>query len=523
MNVEFKKKLTEPFSESVVSVPGKCPFYDYILTQNQNLKNEEKVCLCRDYSKKKKKNFIKFKKVSDFLINFYIKTYDEIIQFNKKFFSKDLPYEHIFPKQQRLFECPIFQDYSTSHTVENSLNEKLIVKMSDFLSIFLMKKKSAIQNDHLKLYLLDTTKLRIIVNFKNILTISNYKFTGDILAKNVKYSEFYSNLLEFFYIYYLKKEFYMYDDIKSLDLERTNPIYRYISQLKNKIFYENFQENYLERKKTDKKNMILELIKVCLDKFIPNMNELYNLNNSKPHVFILKIVHFVYKYRIISEEDSNSLIDLLRDKMNLLQTYEIIWNNYWNQLKSKKNSANQENSLFKKDEQPKLQENELIFWSEILIKIRQLYSQILILYIFFNMDKNMVNILNDFEPNKIIFDNTNNEILIDKDKKLIKEIENKINFEKLEFFQEENGKILMRVFFNYILVNYENSLIKINYKICEMSKIFLNLFSNVTDINLNSLKLLNSTTEIFLKKMKLLIPNSNLNVLEEQEKIEKNE
>ena len=37
-------------------------------------------------------------------------------------------------------------------------------------------------------------------------------------------------------------------------------------------------------------------------KFIPNTSELYKLNESEPHVYILKIVKILFEYGVLKED-----------------------------------------------------------------------------------------------------------------------------------------------------------------------------------------------------------------------------
>ena len=143
-------------------------------------------------------------------------------------------------------------------------------------------------------------------------------------------------------------------------------------------------------------------------------------------------------------------------------------------------------------------------WSNVLIKYRQFFAEIIMMILVYHNDEKMFDLLKQNLDIKIEFDQYDklkpDEKFSKKDLLAIEALEKKLNFEKLGLFDEEMGTNYMRVFFGYVLSNPLDPPNTLNAKIKNIAKIFLNFFANVNDINLGALKLMNSDTIKIMKR-----------------------
>ncbi len=66
-------------------------------------------------------------------------------------------------------------------------------------------------------------------------------------------------------------------------------------------------------------------MKEALEKFVPNVSELWMLQNSKPpHIVILKIVKIFFEYGVFNKKLINKIIDILQDKIANLKNLELL-------------------------------------------------------------------------------------------------------------------------------------------------------------------------------------------------------
>lgn len=467
------------------------------------------------------------------------KSYEEIDDFSSNFFSKTDKnqiddkgiFSHVIANGKNIFLLDDFKNYKRTEVFKR-FNDTDITSLNEFLKILLPKdknKKNLIKNK-LKIFLLDTKVLESFISFENIFVIIKYKL---FIRENEKllWFEFFSNLLDFFLIYYLKKRLFLFDRIKCYDLEHTSTLFRYNCHIKNRSAFEEiiekFKIDYLNNKTLkpfENKNIILEFVRISLDRLIINTSELWELNESRPHVLIFKIINILYEYNIWNKKESKILMDILCDKLVLIKNFESLLEQENSALSNKKELSNEETDPSKKEEIIAKKKTSLCFWGETLKQIRQNYSTIVIQHFLKYTDIKMIDILKSVVKagmmenfNEICRKYKENKLNILNEEsflKSIKKLEDKIKFEKLGIFQQEKGSIIMRIFFDYILVNPENELIGINYKMKLTSNIFLNLFANVNDIFLESVKLM---TEKSVKFLELSGEPANKNQIEEGE------
>lgn len=467
------------------------------------------------------------------------KSYEEVEEFSSEFFSKSNEkqlndhgiFSHAIENGRNLFLQDEFKNYKKTEPFKRFNNED-IIKLNEFLKILLPKdqnKKSLIKNK-LKIFLLDTTILENFISFENILVIIKYKIFIRESEKTLWF-EFFSNLLDFFLIYYLKKKLFLFDRIKCFDLEHTSTLFRYNCHLKSRCAFEKiiqkFKIDYSNKALNpfENKNIVLELVKISLDRLIINTSELWELNESRPHVLIFKIINILYEYNIWNKKESKILMDVLCDKLVLIKNYEGLLEQESNSLSSKKESPQEkkvERDSSKKDEISK-KKTLLCFWGDTLKQIRQNYSTIVIQHFLKYIDIKMVNVFKNALKSGLMEDFNGicrkfKENIFNEESflKAIKKLEDKIKFEQLGIFDQKKGSLIMRIFFDYILVNPENELIRINHKIKLTSNIFLSLFANINDVFLDSVKLMTKNSVKFLE---LSDETANINEKEEDHNI----
>ena len=488
----------------------------------------------------------------NFFQDFNEKSYEEIRSFNKFFTSSSNNKNFIQSKFQNYFRIFDSQDWIRL-TAKKQQRNNIFFKREDlepfnnFLTIF---NKAKIK-DSLSLNMLNMEDPLKIINLKTILHLIKHNTMGyrTLSTQDFDFPSFwntlYSNLLKFWTQYFVNKKLYFLDNIKPLDIDKVSPIFRnqishknrkkmkkifisdenrvksikLFSQKKNKVIpklvkplnsllkdnnnnHKNYKpvennnnespknnEKEAEEPELDKLPFDIELftfIKEALEKFIPNVSELWPLKESKPpHVLILKMIKTFFEYGIFGKKHINKIIDIMQDKIANLKNLEFL--------------LNQEETQSKK-----MSEEQLNLWTKSLVKMRQYFSEIFMMTLVHFIDERVEEVLKENVDIQIKFDESkpDNYKLNDLDLKGIKDIEEKVNFEDLVLFDEEKGRSLMHIFFTYILVQPSSPRFKLNNKIKNMSIIFLNLFSNVDDIYLNSLKLLNTDDKVFINFLK---------------------
>ena len=191
---------------------------------------------------------------------------------------------------------------------------------------------------------------------------------------------------------------------------------------------------------------------------------------------------------------------ILLDKAGILRNLEKLVDAESNILQGSPTMGTMNVSNISEFDKIPFQTQEIDFWVQSLIKIRQIYAEIFLHVFLYEMDEEMVKLLRDTQEKASNFNlsKTGTE-LSEAEKNEVKLLEKDIKFENLGIFNEEKGYSMMRMFFRYILVFSSQSKIQITPKIKTLTKIFLNLFANVQDINLASLRIIDNSSFIYLE------------------------
>ena len=497
------------------------------------------------------------------------KSYDEIRSFNVFFSaiydSKDIIETKFEEKYFNIFK----NENSWNRLISKGEGKKgnIFFKSKDvenlnaFLEIFTVKIKdnlilSMLNMDHV----LKKINLSVIGSFVTHNTMGYRNLSRDGLDFPVLWDNLYANFMIFWNQYFVLKNFYLLDHIKPCDLDRVSAVFRNQITIKNKkimrkIFTTPENRVKIKRKFTERLNKIvpkmssilnhpkqyepvgnspdiqnqtgsgshivqeeekepepfdvelLSFIKDAVEKFIPNVSELWQLKDARPPaVLLLKIVKNFFEYGVFTKKNTTKIIDVLQDKIANLKNLEHLLINQEENLDNQSPKSKLKQSVAAggaSEGNKKLTEEQLNIWTKTLVRIRQYYSEIYLITLVHFLDEKMEEIVKENCDIKIKFDESklDNYKLNDTDLKAIEEVEKKVRYNELVLFDEEKGRSLMQIFFTYILVQPANPRFRLNKKIKAMSVIFLNLFSNVDDMYLSSLKLLSDDSKLFLNFM----------------------
>ena len=431
-------------------------------------------------------------------------------------------------------------------------DKDLLQDLNKFLNLFTQTKIK----DPLILNMLNMSHVSNQINLQRISAIIGHNTIG---YKNISTDDFnyldewsalYSNMFQYYYQYHLKQRLYFLDQIEPGDLERTHPLFRHKVTQKNKDYVKglfsfghetkgevqklkdlninNIDKNekndenvkFLQRATThyllrkaeteDKQNNkkkeadeIVDFLKQALDKFLPNFSELWHLNDSNPPpILAFKIIKLLLKYSVLKKKQIVKLMDLLIDKSGVLKSLEQL---YYNEIGNENQNidSSPRNRKSESSDSKKLKPEDIKTWANVLIKYRQLYAENIMLMMMYHIDDKMYAILKnncDVNLNFEDFPKNSEEKFTKKDLIAIQFLEKNVNFEELEIFEEERGSNLISIFFGYIMSSPLNPPEKFTNKIKAMTKIFMNFFANVNDINLGALKLMNSDVQMLIKR-----------------------
>ena len=415
--------------------------------------------------------------------------------------------------------------------------QKELTNLNKFLNLFTQTKIK----DALRLNVLNMDYVSKQINLQRISMLVNHNTIGYRNSSDFdfydEWAALYTNLFKYYYQYYLKQRLYLLDQIEPGDLERTHPLFRHKIAHKNKDHIKglfsfldvygksrktlqiNENHNILKKKFTfssqpvnneivtvkKEADQMMDFLKLAMDKFLPNLSELWHLNDLKPPpIMVLKVIKLLLKYSVLKKKQLVKIMDLLMDKAVILKNLEQI---YYNELAHNEALLKESLSISRKLEGPldskRIKPEDLHKWGKVFIIYRQLYSEIFMLMMLYSTDDKMDEILRKNVDINIEFEDSQINMVgnfTKKDLVEIENIENNANFEELGIFEEEQGKNYMSIFFGYIMSSPLNPPNRFNNKMKNMVKIFLNFFANVNDINLPALKLMNSDVKLLLKR-----------------------
>lgn len=302
-----------------------------------------------------------------------------------------------------------------------------------------------------KLCILNTTMFEEIFPLKYIDLITNcvnYDFGKPIYDKSLA---FYTKLLEGFINFYLRKDLQSLERIDCEEIQTYTPLSRYNIQMANqrnqKILKKYFNEDF---------NLIKFALKI-VDKFVPGATWRWVGMKHKCHLYSVEICKILTEYGLMKEEDLEDLKMILYSKIIIFSSLE---------------------KAFDRDSR----QTELVkIHTGVLIKIREYYAEILIYYLYFKQDQEVLLMLK-----KIYLEGVKKKKALSRE-----EMENIIRFNKTVLFEEEFGRKIMDFLMGYILSqNKINGVLLESPKLNSIVSKFLIIIANVSDPYLLSLQLI---------------------------------
>ena len=255
------------------------------------------------------------------------------------------------------------------------------------------------------LYLIDMSSFKNFLSLEFIDLITNEPNSnyGTELYEIVL--NFFTELINFFNNYYLKKDFSMLDRIDAEDIESVTPIIKY------KIYNKNYNEEKLKKKYSSKRFDVCEFGRKCVDNFIPGATWRWVGSDHRAHLYSIQIFKILIEYGAMNVSQFEDMIQILFLKIQ--------------------NLLNLETNIHESDDGD---DDDIKFWIEDMKKIRELYAEILIHYIYIRQDNEVVGKLKKINP----------EIDITKQ-------EDEVGFHDSILFDNDFGKKMLSFVLGYIL------------------------------------------------------------------------
>ena len=411
-----------------------------------------------------------------------------------RFLSKQNFFSTSFESHLNYFNSQEFEQFLTDANANNlpeleDAKEPLI----ELFNIFLDRK---IQEKY-HIFLLDFEEIYKELSFPRLIKLIHYYPLNHIVV-GIPSLELPDLALKFIQEFYFKKQFFFMERLKATEVSHLNPVFRFKARQKNNIAFGNLLVDNFKISSEE----FLRFIKDSLEKFVPNASELWHLENNMPHLTIFKILKTLLEYSVFTQSETTELMIILLDKAGNLRNLEKMVDAEHRILQSFRSTSMDTTSTNIQDlDKIPFNSIELELWTQSLMKIRQYYAEIFLLGFLASVDEAMIKLLMENLNFVESFKLSGEKQLTDGDRKHIKSLEGKIRFENLEIFNEENGSSFMRIFFRYILVNINGSSIEITAKTKAVTKIFLSFFSNIHDINLQSLMVMGSESFRFLSDL----------------------
>lgn len=289
----------------------------------------------------------------------------------------------------------------------------------------------------------------------------NYNFGEPLYNKSL---EFYTYLLDFFLSYYIKKDFQNLERVDAEDIHTFTPIGRYYVRQAN-------QNNAMIKSKYFNSEFNLARFAIKLvNKFSVGATWRWIGAVHKCHIYCIELNKILVEYGLLDEEELEDVKAVLYAKINVYLSLEKVINRDASTI-----SANYVKN-----------------WTEGLINVREYFLEILIHYLYFKQDKEVISMLL-----KIYEINYRKNGQID-----IKDLEKIILFNRTILFEEDFGRKMMDFFVGYIIS--QNSIattLLVSRKITEIAGKFFYMISNVHDPYLLSLKLIREKDYIKFAKL----------------------
>lgn len=278
----------------------------------------------------------------------------------------------------------------------------------------------------------------------------DYTFGQPIYTESLN---FFTNLLDFFIKFYLKKDLCNMDHIDAEYIESYSPIAREHIVKKNQR-----NRKFMEKYFNSDFNLHKFAIKL-VDKFVVGCTWRWIGSYHKAHIYSVEICKLLMEYGLINDDQIQEIKTMLYSK---IQTYKTLENIIDHDAKT-------------------IDAFWVNIWIDGLKKVREYYCEILILMIYRKQDEELMEMLHRFYK-----ESKGNDINV-----MEKKLENIIKFNKSILFEEEFGRKLMDFLLGYILSqNKVNGELLTTPKIEMISDNFLHIFSNIDDPYLHSIKLI---------------------------------
>ena len=360
-----------------------------------------------------------------------------------------------------------------NHTfIWEEIDVETVKERAEFMKIF----TETIANPKIKIILVNTLPLEEIFSLKFIDLITEYpcyNFGQPIYNNSLN---FYTYLLDFFCSFYLEKDLRIFEKIDAEDIHTYSPIGRLRLRKKN------IENKFLRDKYFNNEfNLHKFALKLVL-KFVSGASWRWIGGYHKAHIYCIKICKIIIEYGLVNDLECEEIKNALYMKIQNFKALE---------------------KCIDRDSKT-IAETWITIWTDGLIKIRELYCEILIHHLYMTLDNDLEVIMKRFYQESI-----NNKITLEK-------LENIISFNKTIIFENDFGLKMMDFLHGYILAqNTINNKFLTSKKIKTITQHFLNLFSNVKDPYMFSIKLMREDDYINYSKEKLNILKSDEEIMQE--------
>ena len=197
----------------------------------------------------------------------------------------------------------------------------------------------------------------------------------DLLTENINYNfgtaeyntslNFYTYVLENFQRFYIERDFVNLSKIDAEEIHTYSPFCRHY------IRKDNQNNAFLKAKYFNKDFNLIKFVVKLVDKFVPSCTWRWIGGEHKCHIFSLKLCKILVEYGLPNEEEFDDIKEILYKKVPIFLALEKSINRDYGSM----NQTIQKN------------------WLEGCRSIRAFYAEILIQYLYYKQDKEVLNML----------------------------------------------------------------------------------------------------------------------------------